>query len=197
LYPAATLLFHTNAAQVELESPRKSTLFNYSPGDHFPPLCKLLPADVARCRSLSPNVDGILRVVISSALRFAEVSSLCQADRCGPDRFLVRGRKRSRDSALLLPGIDAQLELHGDPSPALRLFSARYRVVWTQLHRAHLQTFFCDRKRAVLTHLGRYRLAASVVGLSGMPAVTSVLHHKSAHSAEYYTQHKEFAYGSP
>lgn len=195
VFPAAALLLRSNCAQASLDSPRKSTQFNYSPGDHFPLLCQLLLGDTIRCRQLSPSVDAVLRVVLSSGLRFIEVSTISQSDRCGPDRWYVRGRKRSRGATLLLPGSDAQLAAYGDPSPGLHLFAARYRVVWTQLRRAGLQVNFPGRQRAVLTHFGRHRLAQSVLKVAGLPAVTSVLNHKSARSAEYYTQPHGVPYG--
>jgi len=181
---------NTHSAPSILDRARNSMSYYYNPGTSVPALAAVLRVPHARAILAAHRELVALSIIYMWGMRASEYLSAVEEQLLGSDRLLIRGKKRSQNYIIILPGIDEQLPVRSRSCPGRLVSGTTYQRVYRAAVRIQFGALQPEHINLSRTHTGRYDLAHQVMR-QGVAAVSDCLHHRSRSSAVFYTGVKE------
>lgn len=176
----------TQAVPSPLDRARNSTSNYYSPREPLEYIAPALAVPYDRVTLVGRRELAALYVITTWSMRASEYLSATTDDLLGRDRLLIRGKKRSQNYMILLPGVDAQLAPSGISRPGRLVAGTTYQRVFRACVRLMYGSVQAGHINQSRTHAGRYIMAHQLMRTDSQ-AVSDLLHHRSRTSAHYYT----------
>jgi hypothetical protein len=176
----------TFPAPAPLHGARYSMSYYYNPGTSVPALAATLEVPPSRAILAAHRELVALSVIHIWGMRASEYLSASEEQLIGRDRLLIRGKKRSQNYIIVLPGIDAQFPASTRSRPGRLVSGTSYQRVFRAAVRIRYGSLQPGHVNLSRTHAGRYDLAHQVMR-QDLTAVSDCLHHRSRSSAAFYT----------
>lgn len=170
-----------------LPSARKCPQLNYHNYSVFPALSDSLLIPYIPEARVNRTILCVLRVAALYGSRISELLSTTVADYLAVDRVFCKGRKGGASYVVFLPGLSAYISETPNISPQTKIFGATYMACYRACINLGIAVKFKNNTRNSCTHLGRHRLAASIINNKSERDAGDCLHHRSHASITYYS----------
>lgn len=141
------------------------------------------------------DILGLLRFLAENTMRVGELLSIQPKDCITGCRFMVRGLKRSRNYAVVLPGLWLEKPPKRDARWSVPVVDMKYHYIYKWCCRIGITGGMPGRKNCARTHAHRYLTARAVNDNIGSIAAGDILHHNSRKAVSFYIKEKVVSHG--
>lgn len=163
-----------------------TTLYYLELGNSLPSVKSIVGTKDNAETVLNPGVRVVIQLVLLYNMRVSECLELRAVDEIKPTIFFVRAKKGGANYTIHIPISDRNRKALAAFRPLQLILPFSYHTIWSSMVKAGMSMRVTTRVNRIVTHRGRFDLAAKLVKLNERSAITPLLHHKSAKSLEYY-----------
>ncbi len=177
---------NTVPAPAPLQPVRNSTLNFLELGYTLPSIKNLVHVNSDAEYTLNRGVRAAIQLTLLNNMRISECLNIKSNDEIKPSIFLVRAKKKGINYSIYIPISGSNRVLLDEQTTPFKLFPFTYHFIWYSMVKSGLSLRVSSRVNRVVTHRGRFDLAAKLEELNQRANITPLLHHKSKSSKKYY-----------